>query len=295
MYCHGTVDFFRCFYYTQIKQVKGGGIMEIIHESHGVVICCHTLTFDAPGQQFHWHENYEICRVKDKPCRFLIDGKMIEAGVGDIVCFREHSVHRFLIDSDDTNILIVQFPLSVLLSASVSLSPLKDHIPQSEIDSIPGLGENLNALFDIMENEDDLYTGQENVFLSTVTASLYFLLMRHFADGNKNSSTKKDRFDFFCVVDYLNAHYTEEINMQSVANALHMSRGQIGLLFSKYAGIGMGDYLNSLRVKRVNELISRGHSITEAAYDSGFRTIRTFNNVYKKMTGETPSDRIRGK
>jgi len=36
--------------------------------------------------------------------------------------------------------------------------------------------------------------------------------------------------------------------------------------------------------------MGQGRSITEAALSSGFQSVRTFNNTYKKITGITPTE-----
>ena len=64
-------------------------------------------------------------------------------------------------------------------------------------------------------------------------------------------------------------------------------------MFRKYAGTDLNEYINSLRIKQVNQMLLQGCRITEAATESGFQSIRTFNNLYRLQTGMTPSEYLR--
>ena len=57
----------------------------------------------------------------------------------------------------------------------------------------------------------------------------------------------------------------------------------------------MSEYINKLRIKNANLMLAQGASITEASMESGFRSIRTFNNVYKGIMSMTPSEYVRKK
>ena len=263
--------------------------MQIVKEESNVQICCHVQDIFASTHTFHWHENFELCQVVQGPCHFLIDGILIKADAGDIVTISEHTVHRFLIEHEGIFVRILQFPLHVLLHSAFAVQPLRMHIASDEIALISGLGERLETLFTLMEQEGMLRHGCENAYLSALASSVYFLLMRHFADTSDRGASK-ERMEFFRIVEYCNSHYTEDINATSLAEKLYLTRGHLSGVFSRYAGMSVNDYLNTLRIKNANDLIHRGCSITQAALESGFQSIRTFNNVYKKVIGSTPSE-----
>ena len=83
--------------------------MEILREVSRSDIICHTKSFSQSAHAFHWHNKFEICRVLNSSCHFRIDGNLIEANAGDIIAIDERVVHQFIIDNDDTKIIILQF------------------------------------------------------------------------------------------------------------------------------------------------------------------------------------------
>ena len=65
-------------------------------------------------------------------------------------------------------------------------------------------------------------------------------------------------------------------------------------MFFKYSGETLKQYLNTIRVKNANALMDSGYSITESALESGFQNVRTFNEVYRKIMGITPTEYVNG-
>lgn len=267
--------------------------MDIRKEISHSEICSHINNCRAYESDFHWHEKVEICQPINKPCRFLIDGKTVETQPGDLVVIKEQAVHRFLVDQDDTDIRIIQFPFKILLHLDTPVKPLKTHIKMEEIKEIPQLAESLDKLFGLMDNESPVIKVSGNPYMQFLTVTMYMLLMRHFADEGDFTSSKKDRKDFYRITAYINDNFKNDINIKSIAAELYISKIHIAKLFEKYSGMGIGEYISMLRIKNANQLMVEGMSITEAALDSGFQSVRTFNNSYKEYMGMTPTEYIK--
>ncbi len=143
-------------------------------------------------------------------------------------------------------------------------------------------------LFKTIEEEKQAMSGKENYFQRSMTVALYCLLTRHFAEESTEDISKEQK-EFLHILEYIGEHFEEDINVNILAERLFMYRGRLASLFKKYSGMSPNDYVYSLRIKKANELIDQGGSIIEAAMQSGFQNVRTFNRVYKKITGITPT------
>ena len=261
----------------------------IVQEKSYFDITCHKREYiNKSAHLLHWHERYEICQVLKNSCRFIVDGEEIQASEGDIVTINENVVHQFIIDHDDTVIRIIQLPIKLLTTVKNAPVSLAVHIKAEEIKEEPDLEENLNILLNMMDEERGVRDISKNPFLQGLAVAVYFLLERHFALSAPTDSKERNRREFYKIVEYVNAHYKEDITQESVAKALFISRGHLSTIFRKYAFESMSDYVNKLRVKNANLLLSQGKSATEAAHESGFQSVRTFNNVYKAVMGMTP-------
>lgn len=269
--------------------------MEIKQEISRFEIVCHTKNFDKRVHILHWHDRYEFCQVLTNNLRIIVDGREICASSGDIIAIGERVVHQFIIDSDNTFIRIVQLPMKLLLNFKSIVKPLKTHIKAEEIAAVPDLESRLNAIFDVIECEEIGGFAPDDPFLQSITSSVYFLLERYFAESHNPFAGERDRQDFYRVIEYVNAHFKEDIAVETVAKSLYLPRGRLAAIFRKYAGEGVCEYINKLRIKNANYLLSQGISITEVAFNSGFQSIRTFNNVYKGVMQMTPSEYIKKK
>ena len=269
--------------------------MEIMKEVSIFEIICHTIHFDKGISDLHWHDRYELCQVVQNDCSFIIDGVTFKANVGDIIAINDKVIHQFVIKENDTLIRVCQFPLKSLINSKSILNPLKIHITAEEINKIPNLYEKLNMFFYMMEEEEGAGLTSNNPYLQSLATGIYFLLERHFSSLDSAKSDERERNEFFRIVEYINAHFKEEINVEHIAKKLFLSRGRLTSIFKKYAGESVSDYINKIRIKNANILLFGGTSVSEAALESGFANIRTFNNIYKEVMKITPSEYIKMK
>jgi len=267
--------------------------MKINKEARFSDLICYTKLYKKSSGYFHWHERIEICQIFSPGCSFFIDGETVQTEPGDLVVMGEYEVHKFIIENDDSRIRLCQFPLNILFGAGCKIKPIKKHIPKSEIDTIPGLYDSITSIFDLMEKEQRAAISEENPHFRSLSASLYFLLMRHFVPEEESSEPKKDRHEFYRIIDFINKNYTKDINVDTIAKTLCMSRGKLSAIFRKYTETDIITYVSSLRINYANQLFEDGKTITDAAFESGFQSIRTFNNTYKKLMGITPSQYLK--
>lgn len=91
------------------------------------------------------------------------------------------------------------------------------------------------------------------------------------------------------ALDYIAAHYTENLSLQSVADSVHLSKSYFSLYFKKLTGRNFIDYLIELRVREAKRLLAQEDSrIYDVAKAAGFNDVKYFNRVFKKVTGLTP-------
>lgn len=236
----------------------------------------------------HWHKNAEICRVVEGECDFLIKGVGYHAKRGDIVAVGSGEIHTLNKSHGDCKIDICTFDPTLLYNASASTELVLPYIAEGEL-SARGIGEEVSECFSIMYDEICKNDGGAEVLLQAALLRLYGLLIRHFPSVS-DKAAPSNRALFQKLLDYIGEHYTEAISLESAAEKLNYSPVYISSVFKSCSGINFKYYLDNIRIMEAVELLSATDmTVTEVSRACGFDNIRTFNNVFKKITNKTPS------
>lgn len=103
-------------------------------------------------------------------------------------------------------------------------------------------------------------------------------------------TSKNDRL--ICrVLDYIEAHYREDISMQAIADEFGYEYHYLSRLLNSRYNIRFRKILNEYRVEAAVREIEKGEKgITEIALACGFQSIRSFNDVFIDEKGVSPSE-----
>ncbi|MEC0211313.1 response regulator [Paenibacillus ehimensis] len=101
----------------------------------------------------------------------------------------------------------------------------------------------------------------------------------------------QSRSGFEEIEDYIGRHYAEDITLQSIAERCNMSESYFSRLFKKQVGTSFVDYLTALRMRRAKELLTNPRlKIYEVGLQAGYQDSRYFSQIFRKYTGETPTE-----
>lgn len=92
------------------------------------------------------------------------------------------------------------------------------------------------------------------------------------------------------VIAYVEAHLTEELDLERVANAVHYSKYHLHRMFTGTLGLTLYDYVQRRRLTEAAKLLvfSR-RSILEIALCAGYGSQQAFTNVFTAMYKMPPS------
>ena len=92
------------------------------------------------------------------------------------------------------------------------------------------------------------------------------------------------------ATEYIDDHYSEDINLQQVAEHVGISQGYLSSLFKRKLDINFVDYVNRVRVDHACVYLKQNYFKTyEIAYKMGFNDEKYFSKVFKKVMGVSPS------
>ena len=102
--------------------------------------------------------------------------------------------------------------------------------------------------------------------------------------GNKSSELYVKK-----AITYMNNHYKEPLTLDSISELCGITKHYLAREFKRYTGQTVLTYLNTLRCKNAQLLLTDGKTVTEVAYECGFDSISYFSRTYKKQMGIPPS------
>ncbi len=96
---------------------------------------------------------------------------------------------------------------------------------------------------------------------------------------------------FMEVCNYINAHCTEELSLDEMAEMAGFSKYHFSRLFKEFAGVTFYKYLNSRRITYAERLLLDPEiNVMEAAARSGFNSLSAFMRMFKIIKGCTPTE-----
>ncbi|MGD1947037.1 MAG: helix-turn-helix domain-containing protein, partial [Croceivirga sp.] len=81
-----------------------------------------------------------------------------------------------------------------------------------------------------------------------------------------------------------------KIGVADAASLLNLGNEAFCRYFKKVSGNTFTNFLNQYRITQAKRLLLSGKNITETFHESGFESLSYFTRVFKKVTGENPSD-----
>ena len=89
----------------------------------------------------------------------------------------------------------------------------------------------------------------------------------------------------------ISERYRENLTLEDIAVSVNVSPNYLSRMFKQAVKCAIGEYCNRLRIEDAkNMLREKNDTVLSIAMDCGFENIRTFNRVFKEITGMTPKN-----
>jgi AraC-like DNA-binding protein/NADH:ubiquinone oxidoreductase subunit 6 (subunit J) len=111
-----------------------------------------------------------------------------------------------------------------------------------------------------------------------------------------NTVPKPDQLLIDKLVGYMNEkkpYLDPELSLSTLAKDLKMNRGQLSQLINEGIGENFYDFINKYRIEEVKKLMAdpemENFNLLGIAFEAGFKSKSTFNLIFKRFTGLTPT------
>lgn len=229
----------------------------------------------------HLHDDIELVYIRKGGGTAYCDGKKYTLEENMFFVAFPNQVHHYSGCPEGEYPMLIAKP-SVLLGYR---ELFEQGVPASAVWQFEEHGDD-GAVYLMEQAMEEFAKEGQSVLVEAYLTALFGKLFRVWQlEKNRGSGDMVLRIQQYCA-----AHYRENISVESVAQALHISRSSVSHIFSTRLAINFCDYINSLRLSdAVRMLNSESCSMTEIADTCGFSTIRTFNRAFLKRYGVSPT------
>ena len=227
------------------------------------------------GADPHFHDSMEFIFIKRGSAVCHLDNKSMTLGQGDIFFVESYQTHYYESTGD-----ILAY---VLVLSRDYTQTFRTLYPGLTFEAYLTDKEKNKAIFELMnhwvfsDNKTELYNqGQASILLSLLI-NKYNLVHREEYQGD---ILLKE------LLRYIHQHYLEDITVISMAHDLGYTPEYCSKTLKKCLKNGVRSYINSLRIKRANELLSDKSlnlSQSEVLYQCGFSSPSTYYRVKKEL------------
>lgn len=93
------------------------------------------------------------------------------------------------------------------------------------------------------------------------------------------------------LMAYINQHYMENLSLDVLAKEVGLSTQYLSKHFKKATDMGIVQYINLIRLEHANDdLLNGSVTVTEAALNNGFSSVKAYIETCKKVHGMTPTN-----
>jgi AraC-like DNA-binding protein len=114
------------------------------------------------------------------------------------------------------------------------------------------------------------------------------LITRHADPRPRVRPVGQERREVARVRRYLEERYDQEITLVELGQVAGLSSYYLVRVFHREVGLPPHAYLESVRIRRAQDLLAAGCPIVDAAYATGFSSQSHLTNTFKRFIGVTP-------
>lgn len=258
---------------------------------------------DNIGQEkdYHFHDFNKLVFLLSGKVDYFIEDTVCHMEPGDVVLVRHHTIHRVEIDTNVIYDRIILYLDPVSMTSENTENSLEYCFDQSDHTGIYHLQPDpeeqtvLASLLHSLENavSDQNYAADilQKSYLLQLLVQINRLTLKMPADTVPAAVESS----LAPVLSFINEHLTEELSIDDLASAAHLSKYHFMRLFKTEIGFTAAAYIKRKRVQRAAQLIRSGMSAADAALECGYRDYSSFHRAFRDIFSLSPGSLKKGK
>lgn len=271
---------------------------DILPNGEKTAIELFTYSSDTTMAFAHYHDHYEILyMVKGKRNLIVNDYKSYILTPDSIAIIPPGYIHRtesidneyqtrilIAVSEDLVNEIMENTSQNILLCSRVIVTEFDEKCKKS----VKGIIESLSML----NKEDLFYSEYIKILISLLFVTISDYDARNYSMKQINLSPNRNTSETMkAIIAYLQENAYKKTSLDTIAETFYMQKNYLSRCFKKYTGTTITDYVNDIRLAKVQQLLTEGNiSITKIAEITGFNSRAYLERVFKKKMGKTPKE-----
>ena len=236
----------------------------------------------------HWHTETEWIFVAEGNATILVGDRTFAAAAGDLIVCAGGCIHACVGFEEHNRLSFLMFDPHLVSADSGQAAIGATYIPRAAL-AAAGLADAVRQVFAVAAKELAQKDSYYREILKGALAALHFSLGRAFPDSAPTDSAKRQA-QMQKMLAFAEAHFREPLTLEQAAAAFHFSPAHFSRLFSRLSGMPFLQYLHTLRIEEaIKQLQETDRPVIDIALSCGFNSVRSFNRVFRAVTGSTPT------
>jgi len=235
----------------------------------------------------NWHRNLELIYIVGGSASLRRGSELCTVNKGDALVISPETVHSIYSDKG------VDFWFVIADEGFLSENGLfaeKNRFSMHRCDN-----ETKEAIKAVILAYEDMQTNNSQTSVAKIRNAVLSLMIDVFEKYTEVLEVKKENRitgEGYVkkAMQYIGENCGRHITVEEIALKLGITKYYLSREFKKQTGETVISYIGLVRCKRAEQLIMQGHTVTEAALESGFESGSYFSQLYKKIKGIPPSE-----
>ena len=253
----------------------------IIYESHHDKTKDLVLTFSKNANiSNHFHRSFEIIYMLDGKMETTVGERTFIAEKDDIIFVNKYYNHSYTV--------VGSYEKYVIIIPPRICNDFEDIFNNKTLPSLLNDKEFNNGLLPIIKSVKNKFKKVSSLVKQGYVNVIVGELIEHYqlVDIKNNSNIEL----LVKILDYIDCNYSENLNLEIIANHFGYSKYYFSRLFNDFIGESISNYINIIRVQAVAKKLKSEtkDNISDIVYSCGFNSLTTFYRSFKKIYGNNP-------
>ena len=228
----------------------------------------------------HWHMEHELIACREGSAQVMLDDTMFNITQQQCILCDSGCIH-YISASPDSLLLVCLFN-EKMYDPITSPFTLENPVFEDRYGILPKLSEIRHEL----QNQPIFFECRTEAMIGEILVDVF-----------RGEPLRKAQWQFSDVItrykqllNHIDLEY-EHITYRNAVQFMNMSDAYFSRYFKRQAGMTFSQYLNVVRIEKAVQLLDSAPTmkITDVMLRCGFNTIRSFNRVFREVTGFTPT------